>query len=113
MRAAGGAGRAADLVELALEVGMGHLEEPRVGMGLGWLSGSMADVRLGLFAVGLLAYAVLVLLFRVLRRWVRWVLRSYKTLESVAAQANGAGPDSHPGNGGGDASHMMANGLNG
>lgn len=76
MQAAGGVPRAADLVELAARVGLAHLQQPRLKMGLGmgstWLSGSMVDVRLTLFLLLLLSYWALTLAARLARRLVRW-----------------------------------------
>lgn len=106
MQAAGGVPRAADLVELAARVGLAHLQQPRMEIGLGmgttWLSGSMVDVRLALFLVLLLLYWATALAFRLARRLVRWgrYLAKQK-LEEAEAEEQAGGSGRANGNGGG------------
>jgi hypothetical protein len=99
MQAAGGVPRAADLVELAARVGLAHLEQPRLEIGLGmgttWLSGSMVDVRLALFLVLLLLYWAAALAFRLARRLFRWskYLKKDNKEEEEEGEEDNEGPD--------------------
>lgn len=76
MQASGGVPRAADLVELGMRVGLSHLQQPKLEIGLGmgstWLGGSMVDVRLVLFLILLLCYWTLTLGCRLVRRLLKW-----------------------------------------
>ncbi|KAM3577996.1 hypothetical protein VYU27_000099 [Nannochloropsis oceanica] len=76
MQASGGVPRAADLVELGMRVGLSHLQQPKLEIGLGmgssWLGGSMVDVRLVLFVILLLSYWTLTLGYRLLKRLHKW-----------------------------------------
>ncbi len=102
MQAAGGVPRAADLVELAARVGLAHLQQPRLEIGLGmgttWLSGSMIDVRLALFVVVLLLYWAAALAFRLARRLLRWT-KYLQAAKAPQPQLEGATNGSSNGDG--------------
>jgi hypothetical protein len=77
IESAGGAARAADVVELALATGLHHLQDPYAKLGLGWFYVSLLDLRFGLLCLALLMYTTVVLTARWLRRIMRRLNRTY------------------------------------
>jgi len=79
MQFGGGVQRAADLVEVGLFGGLELLQKPHDRLGLGgWMTGSMVDVRLGVFLITILGYSMFILIIRWTRRLFRYVLRGRK-----------------------------------
>ena len=94
MQASGGVPRAADLVELGMRVGLSHLQQPKLEIGLGmgssWLGGSMVDVRLVLFLILLLSYWTLTLGYRLVKRLHKW-WRLVMAKEGEGGEGGGGG----------------------